>query len=163
MREIVKLDAKGEFRALKSAPTLIRGWSVAVDSLEDLRLALDIAYPAALGTAMAESEGRLQAVPLRSNLARQTGMYRFTNTIRDEQAMEMIGRCCDSATKCARRIVWGLTAEQPLTGPAAPKAVRHDAPGTVPLLCIEVCPHPVSDARKIAQKNYAEQQTAQAS
>lgn len=157
LREIVKLDAQGEFRALKSAPNLIRGWQVTVDSLEELLLALDIAYPAAVGMAMAEANGQLQGVPLRSNLSRQTGMYRFTNTIRDEQAMEMVASCCDSATRCQRRIVWGLTADQPLSGPATSKAQRQAGQGEVPLLCMEVCPLLVGEARKIAQKNHAEQ------
>jgi sirohydrochlorin cobaltochelatase len=158
LREIVKLDASGEFRALKSAPTLIRGWQVRVTSLEELRLALDIAYPAALGLAMAEEQGQLQGVPLRTNLGRQTGMYRFTNTIGDDQAMGMIAKCCNSETNCLRRIVWGLTETQPLDGPAVTKTMRNDSPGTLPLLCVETCPHPVSAARKIAQENHAAMQ-----
>ncbi len=163
LREIVKLDAQGEFRALKSAPNLIRGWQVSVDSLEELLLALDIAYPAAAGMAMAEEQGKLQGVPLRSNLSRQTGMYRFTNTIRDDQAMQMVASCCDSATRCQRRIVWGLTADQPLSGPATIKAQRLESEGEIPLLCMEVCPLLVSEARKIAQKNHAEQQATSGS
>jgi sirohydrochlorin cobaltochelatase len=154
----VKLDAKGEFRALKSAPTLIRGWQVRVASIEELHLALDIAYPAALGLAMAEANGQLQGVPLRTNLGRQTGMYRFTNTISDDQAMGMIAKCCNSETHCLRRIVWGLTETQPLSGVAELKTQRFDTPGTVPLLCVETCPHPVSAARKIAQDNHAAMQ-----
>ena len=163
LREIVKLDAQGEFRALKSAPNLVRGWHVIVDSLEELLLALDIAYPAAAGMAMAEEQGKLQGVPLRSNLSRQTGMYRFTNTIRDDQAMEMVASCCDSAMRCQRRIVWGLTADQPLSGPATIKEQRCENRGEIPLLCMEVCPLLVSEARKIAQKNHAEKQAASGS
>jgi sirohydrochlorin cobaltochelatase len=163
LREIVKLDGQGEFRALKSAPNLVRGWQVIVDSLEELLLALDIAYPAAAGMAMAEEQGKLQGVPLRSNLSRQTGMYRFTNTIRDDQAMEMVASCCDSATRCQRRIVWGLTADQPLSGPAAIKEQCCENRGEIPLLCMEVCPLLVSEARKIAQKNHAEKQATSGS
>lgn len=157
--DIARLDAKGEFRALKSAPTLKQGWVLHLADVADLRLALDYLYPAALGLALQEELGLLQPVALRANLARQTGMYRFTNTIRDDQAMDMVASCCDSATKCQRRITWGLTPDQPLFGAAVAKSLPAEQPGRIPLLCVEVCPLLVGEARKRAQKNHAEQQT----
>ena len=155
-RELAKLDEKGEFRPLKSAPTLKRGWTLEVSDLESLRLALDYFYPAALGLAMKEQQGKLNPVPLRSNLARQTGMYRFTNTITDDQAVEMVAAGCNAECKCMRRITWGLTPDQPLYGAAAIKGELGESEnnGAVPLLCVEVCPQLVGDARKIAQANF---------
>ena len=153
-REVARLDAAGEFRPLKSAPNLKRDWAVQVADVESLQLALDHLYPAALGLALQAEQGTLQPVPLRENLGRQTGMYRFTNTITDDQAMDMVARCCDSSTKCLRRITWGLTQEQPLYGAAAGKAAMP-AGMDVPLLCVEVCPLVVGQARKVAQANHA--------
>ena len=153
-REVAKLDDEGAFRPLKSAPNLKQGWAVQVIGVKSLRIALDHLYPAAVGLAVHEEKGRLQPTPLRDNLRRQTGMYRFTNTITDDQAMDLVARCCNTPTKCLRRITWGLTHDQPLYGIAATKAVQQDM-GDVPLLCIEVCPLVVAQARKVAQANHA--------
>jgi len=157
-RELCKLDAEGNFRALKTAPNLKRGWALHLPDVASLHLAIDIFYPAAVGLAMQEEAGTLHAVPLRVNLARQTGMYRFANGIRDDQAMDMVARCCDSSTKCLRRIAWDLAPGQPLAGAAASKALKHETPGSLPLLCVEVCPHPVGEARKIARDNHSQAQ-----
>lgn len=153
-REVAQLDEEGEFRPLKSAPNLKRGWAVHVADAASLRIALDHLYPAALGLAIQEEQGNLKPVPLRENLGRQTGMYRFTNTITDDQAMEMVAKGCAYDSKCLRRITWGLTKDQPLYGPAAGKSLPM--PGVdVPLLCVEVCPLVVGQARKVAQANHA--------
>ena len=153
-RELCKLDAEGQFRAWKTAPNLKRGWQLLVPDLDSVRLALDIFYPAAIGLALQEEIGTLQPVQLRENLARQTGMYRFANGIRDDQANEMVLRCCDTQTKCLRRITWGITADQPLSAGAESKVAKAELPGSLPLLCVEVCPHLVGEARKIARENH---------
>ena len=153
-RELCKLDAEGQFRAWKTAPNLKRGWQLLVPDPENVQLALDIFYPAAIGLAREEEEGSLQPVQLRENLARQTGMYRFANGIRDDQANEMVLRCCDTQTKCLRRITWGITVDQPLSAGAEAKAAKTELPGSLPLLCVEVCPHLVGEARKIARENH---------
>lgn len=161
-REIAKYDDGGKFRPLKSAPTLKRGWRLDLQTADEVRTALDGFYPAALGMILADETGSLRAVPLREMLGRQTGMYRFTNTITDEQAMTMIAAHCDTKTKCLRRIVWGLTADHPLTGTAAAKSVAHGDASAFPLLCMEACNHVVSAARKIAQDNHAAKEKAAA-
>lgn len=153
-REIAKYDEAGKFRPLKTAPTLKRGWRLDLQSLAEVRTALDHFYPAALGMLLAHEDGSLPGVPLREMLGRQTGMYRFTNTITDEQVMTMIANNCDTKTQCLRRIIWGLTAHQPLTGGAAAKCAATDDANTLPLLCMEACNHIVSAARKIAKSNH---------
>lgn len=161
-REIAKYDAEGKFRPLKSAPTLRSGWRLELRSLDEVRAALDHFYPAALGMLRAHEQGRLCGVPLREVLARQTGMYRFTNTITDEQAMTMIATHCDTKTRCLRRIVWGLSADQPLAGPAAGKSRTSSDANALPLLCMEACSHIVSAARKLAQAGHAGKEAAAA-
>lgn len=151
-REVAWLDDGGGFRSLKSAPNLRHGWRAMVGDSAELKLALDFLHPAAVGMAFAEAGGRLKGTPLREVLGRQTGMYRFANRITDEQACEIVGRVCDPKAKCQRRIVWGLTAELPLSGAASSKLQADGSP--VPLLCMEACPYVVSEARKVARQNH---------
>ena len=158
-REIARYDHAGAYRSLKTAPNLKRGWAINVTGLAELRLALDAFYPAALGKALSYRKGRLSPVPLRTLLGRQTGMYRFANNISDEQANEIIGRCCDTHDRCLRRIIYGMTDLDPLSGPASAKLgaeaghVPHH-PDALPLICMEACTHIVSEARKVAKANY---------
>ena len=156
-REIARLDAAGEFRPIKTAPTLKRGWQLELSSLAELQLALEFFYPAAVGMAHAQETGTLKPVPLRDLLGRQTGMYRFANSITDDQANELIGQCCATATKCLRRITFPLDVAQSLSGPASSKLsdeAGHVAgqSNTIPLLCMEACNHIVSAARKVARE-----------
>jgi sirohydrochlorin cobaltochelatase len=150
---IARNDANGAFRPLHSAPTMNRGWRLDLATLEELRLALDFFYPAALGMALALEQEKLVSVPLREMLGRQTGMYRFANNITDEQAHAMIGKCCAN-TKCMRRILWPLTASQPMANEAASKTQPNHASNAIPLLCIEACTHIVSAARKVARESF---------
>ncbi len=150
---IARNDASGTFRPLHSAPTLNRGWRLDLATLDELCLALDFFYPAALGMAHALEQNHLTAVPLRDMLSRQTGMYRFANNITDDQAHAMIGRCCANA-KCLRRILWPLTTSQPMANEADSKTQPNHAPNALPLLCIEACTHIVSAARKVARQSF---------
>ena len=147
-REIARCDAAGKFRPLHSAPTMKRGWELHVDTLDELRLALDFFYPAAVGCAAAHEANRLNSTPLRELLGRQTGMYRFTNTISDEQAFDMVKKTC-AAKNCQRRILWPLTPGNEFPGDESKRQS-----GAIPLLCIEACPHIVSAARKIAKEAF---------
>lgn len=159
-REIARCDAAGEFRPIKTAPSLVRGWCLELPDVPSVHLALEFFYPAAVGMALAQERGSLESVPLRSLLGRQTGMYRFANGITDAQGSEIIGKCCDTQTKCLRRIVYSLDASQPLSGPAESKLTEFSGAVTglkdrsIPLLCMEACNHIVSAARKVARENF---------
>lgn len=151
-REIARCDAAGKFRPLHSAPTMKRGWELHVGSLDELRLALDFIYPAAVGCAAAHEAGKLASTPLRELLGRQTGMYRFTNTINDEQAFAMVQKTC-AAKNCQRRILWPLT-----PGQSFPMDEAKAQTEAIPLLCVEACPHIVSAARKVAKEAFEAQE-----
>ncbi len=153
-RELARYDDAGKFRPLHSAPTLKRGWELHLSGLDELRLALDFFYPAAVGSASALDNGTVSATPLRELLGRQTGMYRFTNTISDEQAFSMVAKTC-AAKNCLRRILWPLTPSQPL-----PVDDSKAQAGAIPLLCLEACPHIVSAARKIAKETFEAKEAA---
>ena len=158
-REIARYDAAGEFRPIKTAPTLKKGWLLELPSLHEVLQALEFFYPAAVGMAAAQQAGSLQPVPLRALLGRQTGMYRFANNITDEQAGEIIGRCCHTSTKCLRRIVFPLNEDQTLGGAALSKLGEEAGKAAgqtkaIPLLCMEACNHIVSAARITARQNH---------
>ena len=158
-RELARYDDGGTFRPLHSAPTLKRGWQLHLTDVDSLRLALDFFYPAAVGSAIALEQDRLTATPLREFLGRQTGMYRFTNTITDEQAHAMVGTTCAS-TQCQRRILWPLATDQALANEAASKAAACHGGDEIPLLCLEACPRIVATARKIAKETFAAKEAA---
>jgi sirohydrochlorin cobaltochelatase len=90
-------------------------------------------------------------------------MYRFARTIKDDDALGMIASNCDSATKCARQILWGLAPGQPLTGDAEAKAAQPTSgAGAIPLLCMEACCHTLAESRRVAKAAHdAAAQTAQ--
>jgi len=153
-REIANLDGAGGFRALKSAPTLKRGWQMLLQDNDALRLALDFFYPAALGMWDHHLAGQLQPVPLRETLGRQTGMYRSAHKIHDDQAQELVACQCDPATKCLRKITWSLTAEEPLTLLPPGKQLSSPLPADdIPVICVEACTFIVTGAKDIAKEN----------
>lgn len=154
-QDLALYDDAGNFRSLKTAPNLKRGWKLQVADSVALRQALNFFYPAALGFYEYWQTNTLQPVPLRETLGRQTGMYRFVNTISDEQAQQMVACECDAKTKCLRRISWSVSADQPLTVLTPEKQMPEMIPTEIPLLCVEACTHLVSAAREIAKQNHA--------
>ncbi|RYD31393.1 MAG: hypothetical protein EOP86_17985, partial [Verrucomicrobiaceae bacterium] len=96
-REIARHDAAGEFRPLKSAPTLKRGWEIVLNSLEEVRLALDYFNPAALANMVRLGEGSVPRLTLKQMLGRQTGMYRVTGLIRESEAQGLVAETCQDS------------------------------------------------------------------
>ena len=85
-------DDAGAYRPLKTAPNLRRGWRLVLADDRALGLALGLFYPARMGAFRLFQEGKLAVTPLRDTLNRQTGMYRVTGKISDEQADALVGR-----------------------------------------------------------------------
>lgn len=139
-RHLANLDTAGKFRPLKTAPNLARGWRLVVADAAALRRALDYFYPAMLGCAESFSRGQLPAIPLREKLARQTGMYRVTQLITDEQARDMVDRFCGG---CLKQRLWQIAGPNP--EPASFTV------GELPLLCHEACNLLVAEARKVVK------------
>jgi sirohydrochlorin cobaltochelatase len=133
-----------------------------------VRRALDYLYPAALGVWMGMEAGEVKGTPLRQYLGRQTGMYRFSNGVTDEQIPLMAVKECGGG-KCLRRIVWPLNEGVPLSevGAVTPGAAGGSASARVgatcvPLVCIEPCPVIVGAARKLARGNFEAKAAAEA-
>ena len=155
-------DDAGAYRPLKTAPNLRHGWRLILADERALRLALGLIYPARLGAWERWREGTLTVTPLRDTLNRQTGMYRVTGKLTDEQADTLVGRFCRSDGGCLRTILWrrdatGATASTRLPpekfDPAHDQSGDPAQPGSelVPLLCQEACNLLVAEARAVVK------------
>jgi sirohydrochlorin cobaltochelatase len=156
LRDWVRYDAAGNYRPLKGAPTVRRGWSFQTRSSQDLHRALDFVYPGAVANWLAQRSGKLRVVSLRETLERQSGMYRVTRKITDEAADRMIGAFCRSDTGCLRTILWRIDAARPVAAlPAGKFDPQRDqlgrAGGCVPFLCAEPCNLLVAQARAVVK------------
>lgn len=140
-RHLANLDAAGNFRPLKTAPTLVRGWRLVLSDVAAVRRALDYFYPAMTGVWLSHTRGELVPVVLRETLGRQTGMYRVTQKLTDPQARELIDRVC---TGCLKHRLWEIAIANP-SSPAFPA-------GSLPLLCQEACNLLVAQAREVVKK-----------
>ena len=158
--DLARFDDVGNYRPLKTAPTLGHGWELRLASLAELRLALDLFYPGRLAAFLAFERNELIATPLRATLERQTGMYRIAAQIGEEQADELVGSFCRSDGGCLRTILWRRDAAGTVPSTRLPPEKfdpRHDQAGgaqpVVPLLCQEACNLLVAEARAVVQGN----------
>lgn len=153
-REISRLDEEGNYRPLKTAPNLRRGWLLSAGSLEGMELALEFFYPAALGLWLSWIRGDLHPSPMRETLDRQTGMYRITQLLREDQAGQMVERCCNARTGCLRTILWDYSVGVPMGSiPPSQRSLEGVADDRIPLICRELCNLVVAAARPIAKGN----------
>jgi sirohydrochlorin cobaltochelatase len=151
-REIANYDDAGSFRPLKTAPNLRHGWKLCVGDLGELRRALDYFYPAMLGVWCSHTRGELAPVPLRATLGRQTGMYRITQKLTEDQAQTLIGGFCQSASGCLKHLLWPIAPELPIRTLPAEKLRASAAIPALPLLCHEACNLLVAQARAVVKK-----------
>jgi sirohydrochlorin cobaltochelatase len=173
--EIAKYDDAGNYRPLKTAPSLCRGWRLELSALEELKLALDYFYPGRLAVFAAWKAGQLFTTPLRETLQRQSGMYRVAAKISDEQINDLIGDFCRSDGGCLRTILWKRDqrgtipstklppekfdpAQDQIQTPGGPgssafaeAAADEPLPATLPLLCQEPCNLLVAECRKVVK------------
>jgi hypothetical protein len=162
--ELARTDDHDNYRPLKTAPNLRRGWQLELTGIEDLKRALEFFYPGRLAVLAALQTDRLSSTPLRHTLARQSGMYRIAANISEEQLDHLIGDFCRSDGRCLRTILWKRDAagtvpstrlppqkydeqyDQALTNGAI---VRGSA--EVPLLCQEACNLLVAECRTVVK------------
>ena len=171
--EIAKCDDAGNYRPLKTAPNLPRGWLLELATVEELRRALDYFYPGRLAVFAAWKSGHLKTTALRETLDRQSGMYRVAAKISDPQINDLVADFCRSDSGCLRTILWkrdrnGVIASTRLPnekfnprvdqGMAActPRAtgdacVSHSEASTIPLFCQEACNLLVAACREVVK------------
>ena len=156
--EIARFDDAGNYRPLKTAPNMRHGWRLVLQNLAALRIALDLFYPGRLAAFFAWEQDALSTTPLRATLERQTGMYRASAKISDDEADALVGNFCRSAGGCLRTILWKRDENGAVPStrlPAEKFDPRHDQMGlgapVIPLLCQEACNLLVAEARKIVR------------
>jgi sirohydrochlorin cobaltochelatase len=163
--EIAKYDDAGNYRPLKTAPNLRHGWRLRLQTLEELRRALDYFYPGRLAVFTAWKAAQLRATNLRDTLDRQSGMYRVAAKISDAQIDETVGDFCRSDGGCLRTILWKRDARGTVSSAKLPnkkfdptfdQTKARERPGsttpaTVPLLCQEACNLLVAECRKVVK------------
>jgi len=166
--EIARFDDAGNYRPLKTAPTLRHGWKIFGRDLLQVERVIDTIYPGRLAMLSAFKSGGLTTTSLRETLNRQSGMYRVAAKICDEQIDDLVGDFCRSDGGCLRTILWKrdtcnkdpsfklppqkfdpavdqyLGAKRPQSATAATESI--------PLLCQEACNLLVAEARKIVKK-----------
>ena len=168
--EIAKYDDAGNYRPLKTAPSLRHGWRLELETHEDLRHALDYFYPGRLAMFAAWKSHKLQTTPLRETLDRQSGMYRVAAKISDSQIDDLVGNFCRSNGGCLRTILWKRDASGAIASTKLPKEkfdpaydkarghrrrplsdahASHSEVATIPLLCQEACNLLVAECRKV--------------
>jgi len=151
-RALANLDDGGAFRPLKTAPSLRHGWRLVLPDAHAVRLAIEYFYPAMPGVWIARRLGEVVPVDLRETLGRQTGMYRITQKLTDEQAQRLVAKTCRSNGGCLKTILWRISAgvSVPLL---PPEKFREEATpaDSLPLLCQEACNILVAAARKMVK------------
>lgn len=154
-RDLSTWAEDGHYRFTKSELSLKRGWLLRLSSPEELRHALDLFYPAAVGLWFAEQDGRLEIEHLRDKLNRQTGMYRFARNLSNAGAERLVREVCGPGNSCARRILWQIDPDTPLEDSEASRfdgvVGDIDRKQAIPLLCREPCNHFVAEARKASK------------
>ena len=150
--EIALYDEAGDYRPLKTAPTLRRGWRLALETIEQLHEALDFFYPAMLAARLAFEQGRLAVTPLRDTLNRQSGMYAITKKISDARADGVIGAFCKSDGGCLKTILWAIGPVVPIASLPPEKFDPAGSGGGIPLLCAEACNLLVAKVREVVKK-----------
>ncbi|WP_053058118.1 DR2241 family protein [Rubrobacter aplysinae] len=137
-REIAKLTETGEYRPLKSAPNLRRGWLLRLADEEGLSAAMGYLYPAAVVHWYLERAGELQITSYRENAARQTGIYQRIQSLSDAGVKRAARACCEDSV-CLKRTLWDVDEHVPLD--------MDRGGGEIP--CPEPCSVFVSFARRV--------------
>ncbi len=135
IKEMIRWDRYGEFRPLRAAPDLPRGWIQSFPNWASLMLALDYIYPAELANAALWNKDQLPITSWKETAERQTGRFRIVREIDDADIRELTARYCQEG--CLKYKLWSPVAEAVELGP-----------GEIPLLCPEACNFLVGKARE---------------
>ena len=141
LRNLAQFTIAGEFRPLKSAPTLVPGWRALAADPASLESALNQLYPGALADWFTARQAVPPVTHYREFAGRQTGMYQVTATLDDRRVGEVIAATC-VPTACLKRRLWTVA------GMAIdPSATKSCIP------CLEPCALFLDAARRAARKD----------
>jgi hypothetical protein len=112
LRRLAQFAARGDFRPLKSAPSLAGGWRFEARSDPELEQALNRLYPGAVADWFATQAPVPPVTPFRQFVGRQSGRYRITRMLTDEQAVTVTRTTCRPAA-CLKRRLWTVPCLEP--------------------------------------------------
>jgi hypothetical protein len=104
-RELVKLDDRGRYRPLKTAPTLPTGWTYPDLDGRELVRTVDFVYPATIANWHRENEGALDVTHFREAAERQTGIYDIVDELSVGEVEAAAETCCVDS-QCLKRRMW---------------------------------------------------------
>lgn len=136
IRAVAQFTTTGAFRPLKSAPNLQTGWCFRASNETELEFALNTFYPNAVADWFVVRSGNPPITNYREFTNRQTGMYRITTMLTNEQAAPMIRACCHKSF-CLKRRLWTVEG-------LSPDAVEEKSL----IQCLEPCAILLEFARK---------------
>jgi hypothetical protein len=139
LRELSQFAGGGQFRPLKSAPTLRRGWRCVVQDSAELETALRHLYPGGVADWFAAQQSSPPITHYREYTARQTGMYRITTMLTDKQVGEVARAGCHRRF-CLKQRLWTV------------EGLRPDSPAEKSaLVCLEPCAVLMEFARAVVR------------
>ncbi|MEI7728838.1 MAG: DR2241 family protein [Verrucomicrobiota bacterium] len=137
LRKLAQSTEQCAYRPLHAAPDLRQGWRCYAASEGELEQALNHLYPGAVADWFAAQTSNPPITHYREFTARQTGMYRRTAQLSDEQAARVIRACCHPKA-CLKRRLWTVAGLKPDS--AAEKSL---------IPCLEPCAVLLDQARKV--------------
>ncbi|MEO6182162.1 MAG: DR2241 family protein, partial [Verrucomicrobiota bacterium] len=149
IRALAQFTATDAFRPLKSAPNLQTGWRLMVADEAELEFALNQIYPGAMADWFAVRFSKAAPTNYREFANRQSGMYRITTMLSDEQAGFVVRACCDQKF-CLKQRLWSLD------GLAADSAEEKSL-----IPCLEPCAILVESARKAVRLDQPASETTE--
>lgn len=146
LRNLAQFTSTGAFRPLKSAPNLQTGWRVSVSNPAELDTALRHLYPGAVADWFAALSSSPPVTHYREFTSRQTGMYRITQMLTDQQAAPVIRACCHPSF-CLKQRLWTI------------EGLAPDAPESKSVIpCLEPCALLLEFARKAVRLEQASEE-----
>jgi len=151
--EIARFDDEGEYRPLKSAPTLAHGWRLVDLDSRDLYRVVSGFYPASIANWYREQRETLDVTHYAETAARQTGMYDPVDELEGRALDRAVEACCTDDV-CLKRRVWesGETDD----GSGSSKVTSGEGreidapPGDGKIPCREPCSLFIAAAREFA-------------
>lgn len=139
VRALANFTEAKEYRPLKTVPNLRRGWLLRVQSSDELEFALSQLYPGAIPDWFAAQKNPPPVTDFRPFAERQTGMYRVTTILTDDEVSAVLDKTCGAI--CLKQRLWTV----------ASKAIdSREAKSIIP--CLEPCAILLENARKAARE-----------
>jgi hypothetical protein len=139
VRKTAMYNSAKDFRPLSASPDLPRGWRLECANPDELWRAMQQLYPGSIADWWAAESIPAPQTNYRAFTNRQSGMYRITQLLSDQQAADVTRAAC-APQFCLKRRLWsvdGLSADEP--------AAKSSIP------CLEPCAILLELARKGAR------------